>query len=132
MSDSPKNVTNDWNRRGLLKAFGIGALIAPIIGGKAETSATAQLIEVPKVKPVELFQELPKSLDARQVEKVTLLLELRDGTTRRIDPDYTYGFGDTINPGDSLSVEINLYRKDGVSPRSGPQIATFNGTGWLR
>lgn len=38
------------NRRDLLKKFGIGAAIVPIIGGVPEMEAKASLIEVPRVE----------------------------------------------------------------------------------
>jgi hypothetical protein len=50
------------NRRDLLKWFGAGATIAPIVSGMPKLEAAASLIEVPKVKPVTLEKEMPKFL----------------------------------------------------------------------
>ncbi len=41
----------ELNRRDLLKFFGIGATIVPVIGGAVKTELPARLIEVPKVEP---------------------------------------------------------------------------------
>ncbi len=43
----------ELNRRDLLKFFGIGATIVPVIGGAVKTELPARLIEVPKVEPAE-------------------------------------------------------------------------------
>jgi hypothetical protein len=42
------------NRRDLMKYFGIGATIVPVIGGVPEIRAPAKLIVVPQVNPVEV------------------------------------------------------------------------------
>jgi hypothetical protein len=41
----------ELNRRDLLRFFGIGATIVPVIGGAAKLDSPARLIEVPKVEP---------------------------------------------------------------------------------
>lgn len=43
-----------FNRRDLLKAFGVGATVVPVIGGVPEIATPAKLIEVPKLEPVTL------------------------------------------------------------------------------
>ncbi len=40
------------DRRSLLKMFGAGAAVVPLIGGVPEVSAAATLIEVPKLQPL--------------------------------------------------------------------------------
>jgi len=44
------------NRRDLLKMFGIGATIIPLIGGVPEVSAPAELIAMPEIKPLEIVR----------------------------------------------------------------------------
>lgn len=46
-------------RRDLLKLFGIGASIAPIVNGMPRIEAAANLIELPKVEPVSLESAMP-------------------------------------------------------------------------
>src|SRR5690242_9061186 len=40
------------NRRELLKLFGIGAAVVPIVGGAPQLAAESKLVTVPKVEPV--------------------------------------------------------------------------------
>ncbi|MFH1741144.1 MAG: hypothetical protein ABIH23_19250 [bacterium] len=101
------------SRRDLLRVFGIGALIAPIIGAKADETSIAQLIEPPKVRPVELFREIPKKLDLRKVTRIVLIFETTDGERHRIEAQPQDKFG-IIGPGDD---QIELYF-------SGMQIAS--------
>ena len=72
------------DRRDILKRFGIGAIIVPVIGGAAVTSSAVELIEVPKVRPVELFKEIPKPIALSEVDKATINLKFKDGTARSI------------------------------------------------
>lgn len=98
-----------FSRRDLMKHFGVGALIVPIVGGKAEESATAQLIEVPKVRPVELHAEIPKPLDLRQVKRAALSLEMKDGTVRTVRFDsWDFWHGQAIQAGDTVSANVQL------------------------
>ncbi len=48
-----------FSRRELLKYFGAGATIVPVLGGVPETQAPAKLIEEPRIQPVELATEIP-------------------------------------------------------------------------
>ena len=93
------------SRRDLLRVFGAGALIAPIIGAKADETSIAQLIEPPKVRPVELFREIPKKLDVRKVTRIVLIFETTDGERLRIAAQPQDKFG-IIGPGDE---QIELY-----------------------
>lgn len=45
----------ELNRRDLLRFFGIGATIVPVIGGAAKLDSPARLIEEAKVEPAERF-----------------------------------------------------------------------------
>ncbi len=54
-------------RRDLLKLFGVGATIVPVIGGVPELEAPAKLIELPSLEPVKLapwsgVASIPKGL----------------------------------------------------------------------
>lgn len=68
------------NRRDILKFFGAGTVIAPIVGA----APAARLIEPPAVeiiKPQDLVV-IPQKLS--DVVRVSVALEFRDGTTRRL------------------------------------------------
>lgn len=114
-----------FSRRDLMKYFGAGAVIVPIVGGKTEESATAQLIEVPKVRPVELHAEIPKPLDLRQVKRAALSLEMKDGTVRTIRFDSLDAWKEgVIRAGDDVSANVQL-----SLGRSSPQVHL--GTLWM-
>lgn len=40
------------NRRDILKLFGVGASVVPVIGGAPHLAAESKLIETPKVEPI--------------------------------------------------------------------------------
>lgn len=46
------------DRREVLKMFGIGAMVVPIVGSKPVREAAATLIEVPKLEPAALEQTI--------------------------------------------------------------------------
>jgi len=52
----------EFNRRDLLKFFGVGATIVPVLGGVPKIEAPARLIEEARIQPVELatIQDLPR------------------------------------------------------------------------
>ena len=82
------------NRRDWLKYFGVGAVIVPIIGAKADESMAARLIEPPNIKPVELFAKIPKPIDLKyKVASAAVLFTLQDGSTHRIDVNKPNGWG---------------------------------------
>lgn len=113
------------DRRDLLKRFGIGAIIAPIVGGVVERSASAELIEVPKVRPVELFSKIPAALRLRDVKTAQLVLEMKDGQTRCIAMrGWPYGEGE-IKVTDFLAARVEFLRMDGASPRSEHHIGSL-------
>ncbi len=60
---------SELNRRDLLRYFGIGATIVPVIGGAAKTELPARLIEEAKVEPV----------TARAVRQFGVQLYIGDG-----------------------------------------------------
>ena len=115
-------------RRELLKRFGIGALIAPIVGGVVVPSATAELIEIPKIKPVELHTEVPKDLQIGRVVGASIVLKLSDGTTRVLDIEHPFVMGETITPGQQLSATVKIVKyHEGSSPRSEERLAWIEG-----
>ncbi len=119
------------DRRDLLKRFGIGAIIAPIIGGVVERSASAELIEVPKVRPVELFSSVPAPVELRDVKMARIVLEINDGQTRTITLNrWPWGEG-KIGISDTLGVRINFVRIENSSPRAEQEIGMISGDGVL-
>lgn len=123
--------TMSMDRRDLLKRFGIGAIIAPIVGGVVERSASAELIEIPKVKPVELFSSVPKPVDLRKVKSAQIVLEMNDGQTRTISLNrWPWGEG-KIEVTDRLAARIEFLRVENSSPRSEHRIGRVFGDGML-
>lgn len=103
---------SEFNRRDLLKYFGVGAVISPLAIGSG--AVAARLIEVPKVelvKPAGI--EIP--LDPARVKQVTVICHYEDGTRwARSAPAQGRGF---VNlPVTDISLNINLAR--GGSPSS--------------
>lgn len=120
-----------FSRRQLMKHFGAGALIAPIIGGKPDESVAAQLIEVPRVRQVELHREMPKPLQLSSVVRGTVRLELEDGTVRTLDLGSIYG-GGSIAPDCEVSISAELFRVVGdCSPSSEESTGRLYGRGRL-
>ena len=64
------------SRRDLLKFFGIGTVIAPVIGA----APLARLIEVPKVELIEPAALIVKAVSLGNVESFDVTLNLRDGS----------------------------------------------------
>lgn len=71
------------NRRDLLKLFGIGAIAVPVLGGAPQMEAAVQIIEVPKIQPVELYTVYDIPNTARQLRpkplKMTVIFETDEG-----------------------------------------------------
>ncbi len=118
------------NRRELLKFFGAGTVIAPVVGGSLITSATAQLVRVPDVKPVELFSKIPEGLDLYKVRKATLSMEMDDGTVRTVGVNNLFPHG-CIGPTDKFSVGIKFIRYDDASPSAIYKLGEIQGSGTL-
>lgn len=117
------------SRRDLLKHFGIGAIIAPVIGGVVEPAAAAKLISIPDIRPVELFSKIPEPINLLDVRTVKLVVGMADGTTRTLDIDQSYGFG-TLHPKDFLSAEIRFSTAavQSVSPAIFKPVGDIAGT----
>lgn len=96
------------DRRDILKRFGIGAIIVPVIGGAAATTSAVELIEVPKVRPVELFTKIPEPLALSKIKKVTLTLEYQDGKTRSIATSRNPFSSGLIKPTDTVDLFIQF------------------------
>lgn len=101
------------NRRELLKYFSAGALVAPIIGSAAREDKAAQLIEVPNVRPVELFKAVPKAIDIEQVKRLTITFEMEDGTRHSATAKPDFGWG-KLTP--HRDMQIDFYSVQKTSP----------------
>lgn len=93
------------SRRDLLKYFGAGAIIAPVIGSNVQ----ARLIEVPNVeliKPAGI--EIP--LDPGRVKAVTITCHYEDGTqwTRNAPANVTRFRGASNAPYTEIDFVLNL------------------------
>lgn len=77
------------NRRNLLKVFGTGAVIAPVVGGEVLAEPLARIITPPEVKILEGKAELLKPtvdqpLSMTDIQSVDMTLNYKDGTKRVI------------------------------------------------
>jgi hypothetical protein len=100
------------SRRDLLKHFGIGTVIVPLVGGAAEITAPAKLIEVPSIEAV---KTLPRSLNLKDLKSVTVVFEHSDGSVSTFKSDYwVQGYGKNLKAGSKLSLSIVLHA--GQSP----------------
>jgi len=68
------------NRRDILKLFGAGATIIPVVAGVAEVTAPATLIETPRVEPVELAQTADVEEAVRDMSNVSIVIDIVSGT----------------------------------------------------
>jgi hypothetical protein len=70
------------NRRDLLKYFTAGASIIPVVGGMPKMEAAANLIEVPKISPVEIVKDIPLLNSFRAIAlddiEISVTLKQRD------------------------------------------------------
>lgn len=115
------------DRRDLLKRFGVGAIIAPIIGGVVERSASAELIEIPKVKPFELFSKIPGPVLLNRVVSAQVVLEFRDGPPRTFSLDkWPYGDGEALI-NDRMAIEIEFFRVQNNSPQTEHKTGRLHG-----
>ena len=117
------------DRRDLLRKFGIGALIVPIIGGQPEKSAAAQLIEIPKIRPVELVKELPEKIQLADVQTAELVLTMQDGTRHSIEFN-TWEAKGFLHPGHvTLEAEVCTVSQH-TSPASFPKTGSLYLSGY--
>ncbi len=100
------------SRRDWLKCFRAGALIVPIIGGKAAEQHVAELIQRPSIRPVELFASIPKPIDLRNVASATVLLGMKDGATHRLEVESPQGWGRIVVASSRMQIDFN----EGSSP----------------
>lgn len=100
------------NRRDLMKYFGAGAIVMPVVGGIIEQDATARIIQPPTVE----LASAPlngQPLDFNEISNVTsITYEMCDGTKRTISgTGYTWGMqGYSARPDDQLQIEIKTYK----------------------
>ncbi len=77
------------SRRDLLKWFGAGTLIAPIVGA----APVARLIEVPKVELIEPKALIVKPIRLEDVESFTVTLQMKDGSSETFRQSAGYRSG---------------------------------------
>jgi hypothetical protein len=120
------------NRRSLMKLFGVGATIVPIIGGAIEETAAAKLIEVPKIdlvsekEPVVSFavRRMRLSLDVdftdkREFDALKYLYANQVGVACKLNAVVS-GLNATFKTHSPIDAEINLYAVHGS-----PSVVTF-------
>lgn len=98
------------SRRELLKLFGTGAVIAPIVAGTLIEEAKATIVEPPKVELVEdVFVHIEDGFETQLIKRVGLALEMADGSTRQFfsTPGHLIGQG-TILAGADVNAMISL------------------------
>lgn len=108
----------DKSRRDLLKYFGIGAVIAPVVGGPLAT-----LIEVPKVEIVKP-EAVSVPFNAADVKAVAVTLHLYDGTTRTVRTYDIRGRGQFVS---GQKIEFSIGDLVNMSPVA--FFATLSGEG---
>lgn len=89
------------NRRGLLKLFGAGAAIVPLIGGVPEVASAAKLIEVPKLEPIVSPSEVVSLPPFNKSGKVGIVVTITEENGKR------YQFS-----ADTFVMETNVERVD--------------------
>ncbi len=112
-------------RRELLKYFGIGTVIVPLVSGAPDVRTPAKLISEPDIKPVILSEVKP--LDLRVIKSLTLTIECLDGSRHSIQSEYVFGRG-LIRPEDRCAIRAEIFN-DHSSPRN--QIGLIESSGWL-
>jgi hypothetical protein len=97
------------NRRDLLKYFGAGSVITPLVAGPVVT-----LVEPPKV---ELAKDMPRDepIIMSDVRAAAVVFEMADGTRRTLRGDVSYANRGVMR-GPRCSVEIS--QVSGFSPQS--------------
>lgn len=125
------------NRRTLIEKFGIGAIIAPILGGAVDQSAAAELIEVPRVRPVEPFTRIPEPIGLGCIKQASVQLTMNDGSLRQIDIPFPSPHwanrAETIKPSDCLHMSLEFRRYfGGVSPSDTEYIGSLSGGAEIR
>jgi hypothetical protein len=109
------------SRRDLLKFFGVGATVIPVIGGAPEPDAAARLIEVPKVELI-TAATIPEPFDLANVQEISITFRLRDGT-RRAAMSRSIQASGRLEPG--FAIRLTVTSNDGTSP------AVFKHEGYL-
>lgn len=106
------------DRRELLKLFGMGTVIAPVIAGVASEDNHARLIEVPKVEIIQpSFQAITEwpPFNTSKFNVTVYLNEQGTDITYRLDCSaFMMNFTPALLPGRLLEVSINLQVTDSV------------------
>lgn len=113
------------DRRNLLKFFGSGALVAPIIGQAADESNAARLIEPARVEGVELFSNIPATIEVQEIKTMTLVFNMRDGKSHRMNltPQHRLSYG-TVEPSTAV-VDLD-FRSTNISPMTADAVILAN------
>jgi hypothetical protein len=118
----------EFGRRDILRIFGAGATVIPIIGGALEPAATARIVEPPKVELVGApLNGLP--LNMIDVQSFSVTLSMRDGSRRTIQSGYIYGNWGLHASGAVDQVKISLNESVFASPQSSLPMAEIYGEG---
>jgi hypothetical protein len=127
-----------------MKYFGIGSIILPVIGAKAEPQLAAQLIELPVLRPVELAATVPEPFDLAEVGSASLILSAKNGQLLRLDIPNIQEAWHHFTPivrwprmvppchlavGDKVALEIGIGRAVHSSPVGHERIASLFGFG---
>lgn len=119
----------EFHRRDLLKHFGIGAVVAPIVAGKPNLELPARLLAVPKVELIEA-KAMPdfSPVVLADVKSISVVFEFANGSRRTILGDYLFQ-RDGYAPGaKQLQIDIQFREEAGGSPlhfRTTGKVSTF-------
>lgn len=106
------------SRRDLLKYFGVGTIIAPLVGAEP----AARLIELPKIEILEA-RSIPTPLDLSRVKAASLVCEMKDGTLRTVKLSHVAGNG--AIPIEGVRVSIDILRDAALSPLTSIRLGSI-------
>jgi hypothetical protein len=109
------------SRRDLLKLFGTGALIAPVVGA----APIARLIEPAKIELIKPEARILRPIDMAEVSSFDIVLHKRDGSVETLHSSATDWRG-TASSGDN--VEVLFTRLQQYSPMYSSTHAFVKGT----
>jgi hypothetical protein len=96
------------NRRDLLKYFGIGTVIVPMMGTQPVVEAASELIEIPKIQPVSLKVSEIGERTPCDVVRVQIMITHADGRRYGVQSDTPGSFGVALDPGKPHSFRLTL------------------------
>lgn len=98
-------------RRELLKYFAAGTIITPL----GASPVKAELLEVPRVRPIEPPKIL-RPVNMGQLESATLILRMHDDTERSLALTDLLTRGDLMFTSDRVSVTVRISEETQSSP----------------